>query len=88
MSKQFYFKQFSLADVHSFNVKNNSISLPLRARFDLRAMAMKGYSAEKQLVYSTVAASWPIICNKKKLAIKECFKFLEDKFKADKGGID
>ena len=26
MSKQFYFKQFSLALVHSLNVKNSSIS--------------------------------------------------------------
>ena len=25
MSKQFYFKQFSLAKVHSFNVKNSCI---------------------------------------------------------------
>ena len=49
MSKQFYFKQFYLAYVHSFSLLDPSIGpyqvLPLQSRVDLGVMAMKGYSA-------------------------------------------
>ena len=63
MSKQFYFKQFSLARIRSLNKKTKPINsrnhglvqfdpsigpcqvLPLLARVDLGAMAMKGCSA-------------------------------------------
>ena len=48
MSKQFYFKQFSLAKVQ-FNSFDPQIGpyqvLLLRARVDRRAMAIQGYSA-------------------------------------------
>ena len=49
MSKQFYFKQFSLAQVRSLVLFEPLIGpyqvLPLWGRVDLRAMAMKRYSA-------------------------------------------
>ena len=48
MSKQYNLKQFSLAQVHSLILFDPWIELyqglPLRARLDLAAMAMKGYS--------------------------------------------
>ena len=43
MLKQFYFKQFSLASVHSLVLFGQV--LPLQTTEDLEAMAMKGYSA-------------------------------------------
>ena len=47
--RQFYFKQFSLAYVHCLVLFNPQIGpyqvLPLRARVDRGAMAIKGYSA-------------------------------------------
>ena len=57
---QFYFKEFSLALLHSLNAKNSQLKkpqfqmLPLQARLDLGAMAMKEYSA-----FSKVPASYP-----------------------------
>ena len=49
MPKLFYFKQFSLAEVHSlvlFDPQTGPYQvLPLRARVDQRSMAMKAYSA-------------------------------------------
>ena len=39
MSKQFYYKQFSLVSYAVYQM------LPLKARVDLGAMDMKGYSA-------------------------------------------
>ena len=46
MSKQFYFKQLSLAQVRSLVLFNPSYQmLPLQTRVDLGAMAVKGYSA-------------------------------------------
>ena len=49
MSKQFYFKQLSLASVHTLVLFDPYIGpyqvLPLRARVDLGAMATKEYSA-------------------------------------------
>ena len=48
MSRQSYFKQFSLTEVHSLVVFDPYIGtyyvLPLWARVDLGAMALKGYS--------------------------------------------
>ena len=49
MSKQFYFNQFNLVLVRSLVLFDPLIGpyqvLPLRARVDLGAMAMKGYTA-------------------------------------------
>ena len=49
MTKQFYFKQLSLALVHRLVLFNPYIGpsqvLPIQARVNLGAMAMKGYSA-------------------------------------------
>ena len=49
MLKQFYFKQFSIAQVSRVlsmsQTELNYQVLPLRARVDQGAMAMKGYSA-------------------------------------------
>ena len=49
MSKQFYFKQFSSAKLCRLVLFNPKIGpnqvLPLRARVDMGAMAMKGCSA-------------------------------------------
>ena len=58
MSKHFYFKQFSLAQIHILNAKTLNSQKPqlssiwpidrsqmLRVRVDLEAMAMGGYSA-------------------------------------------
>ena len=49
MSKQLSFKQFSLAQVHSLVLFDPYIEpyqvLPLRARVDFGAMAIKGFSA-------------------------------------------
>ena len=49
MLKQFYFKQFSLAQVHSLDLFDPYIGLyqvlPLRARVGQGVMAMKWYSA-------------------------------------------
>ena len=49
MSKQSYFKQFSLASVHSLVLFNPYIGLyqviPLRATVDPGAVTMKGYPA-------------------------------------------
>ena len=49
MSTQFYFKQFSLALVHSLSLFDPYIGpypvLPLQAGVDMGTMAMNGYSA-------------------------------------------
>ena len=49
MTKQFYFKSFSLAQVHSLVIFDPLIEpyqvLPLRTKVDLGVMAMKGYSS-------------------------------------------
>ena len=44
MLKQSYFKQFSLAKVHSLVLFDPYQMLPLQARVDLEVLAMEGYS--------------------------------------------
>ena len=62
MSKQFYFKQFNLAQAHSLFLFDPEIGsyqmLQLEARVDLGAMAMKRYSAfPKALAWLTIRLS-------------------------------